>query len=265
MFKTGIFTDFKLPTSNDIELLQRLKADDVYLGLNNEQDADFKLFWNKSNQKLAQQKLIDKCKELRDLGFTVHIMPWLRPLKEYSEQCAEVVLTVYEQSQAVESILFDCEVFFLKKGLPSGFDHQDALDEYWFPVWQDGIVYGVTSYAYVRPQLAPLLNLPAITYGIPQAYSIYNPKMPWTLQAAAQPGQLQKGAFNSWSKYDLEVVMGLPAYKLTRPNMSQLEAMQQASTMTHETLGINRNAYWSLGNIKYSKQRIDFIRGLKDA
>ena len=242
-----IFADFKIPSKRDIAQLHRIKATDVVLGLNDQEDKEFRLRWNKNNPKLAYKRLVAVGKALKDQGFRVHLMPWLRPEKVYSEQCAEIVLNAYKDINA-DSILFDIEVYWNKRGLPRRFDHENWVDKYWRNNWPlSGIPYGVTSYAILPYPVNALLNEPEVCYYIPQAYSIYSTRMTWTTGSITMPGYMQEKAFNSWAKNsrpDQTCIMGIPFYSLRRPGMTGLKSLDIAMKKCAE-LGV-ATAGWSL-------------------
>lgn len=247
MNERWIFADFKLPSERDIRQLHLIKATDVVLGLNDQESKSFKLRWNRNNPRLAAARLVSTGIRLKKEGFRVHLMPWLRPNRIYNEQCAEIVLEAYRAIDA-DSILFDVEVYWTKRGLARNFDHEGWVDEFWRDLWPlSGIVYGVTSYAIVPRPVVALLNEPEVLYYIPQAYSIYRTKMAWTMGSITIPGDMQQTAFDSWGKFsrdDQRCIMGIPFYSLSRPGMTGLKSLDTTMKKCAE-LGVPP-AGWSL-------------------
>lgn len=257
----GLFCDFKLPTKSEIQLLQDLRVTDVYLGMNDQERSSFFLRWNRFRQSRAFQRLVDTGLAIADTGINVHLMPWLRPSKEYNEQAAEICLPAAEKIGA-KSILFDVEVYWNKRGLPRRFDHEEAVEEYWRPVWADSCIpYGVTSYALLPLPVVALVNEPEVTYCIPQAYSVWSDRLSWAQKPQYAPGPMQRLGALSWRKHmrpDQELIMGLAAYYQRRPGMTGKQAVLKA--MDESSKYCDLCVFWSLKHVKRSRVMQEIIK-----
>jgi hypothetical protein len=88
-----------------------------------------------------------------------------------------------------------------------------------------------------------------VSYGVPQAYSVYNSKKAYTKEEGYRPGRTQRLA-NSWRGSAPRIIMGLANYWQSHPTgPTEIEALRLALGETIK-LGYKEVAYWSLPWVK---------------
>lgn len=206
---------------------------------------------------------------LRKMGCRVHLMGWFTRKKRFIVTGARDLCRI---SNAVgpDSIMLDAELHWHRT---YDISLKDAVELTSTLFADRPCKLGVTGLARMHSTVKALLEV--CDYGLPQAYSIWRPRVEnhWSHSPATEPVTLQRTAWNTWSKGNKYLVMGLSCYWASRPDrFAGLKSMDQMTSMRlsikeSKRLGADQFAYWSLKHLmrdnRYAKERVEFLRSLK--
>jgi hypothetical protein len=224
MGRLGIFTNWRMPKLEEIELL--LSGDslfrDLIIGLP-PKDMHAKRWYPKVNVDRWLRK-IEEFKAAFPGRLEIYMMYWGVRNKQWLEDSLSHIKDISDEL-GTKPVLDN-----------EGEWHKGNLDPY---VAKDKIVdvfgsgYIVTGLDKLRSSLRPVVQ--SCSLAIPQAYSIWKPKVQnhWSHSSHTFPGYQQVRALNSWSQYiDKEkIVQGLSNYWGDRPATGKQPALTQNQTM----------------------------------
>jgi hypothetical protein len=257
-----MFAGFGLPkdTASYSDRLNDMNVTDIVFGLNGDDyeeevqrgrrvkrlgDSDFHLFH-------SPERIVTVCREVAAAGISPHLMTWLHPDEPWMEAVRDYLYPIAAEARAV-SVLLDLERYWVKpKASPTRFkssDFQTTIPSSFQRILVSGRApkLGITSYALMPARVKPVM--PYVSYGIPQAYSVYNSVKDYTKDGGYRPGKTQRLA-NTWLRHTNRVVMGLANYWQGHPTgPTGVEALRLALGETI-ALGYREVAYWSLPWVK---------------
>lgn len=218
--------------------------------------------------------IVADCKWLADNNITIHLMPWVNRNSEFLEKMFEDIQSVINQLDVecdvlISSVLLDVEKHWIKNTYKSSkfLSEEKALHDYILPFKTKlnnfDIKLGCTSFIRIPPSVQRLAQIS--DYVIPQAYSVYFPtkNKHWSHDLTFKPKISQEIAYNHWTDFNPNIVMGLACYYEARPGYTQIESLEQSLKATID-LGIEEIAYWDIkqcvGNGKKKEVRREFIK-----
>jgi hypothetical protein len=239
--KVWIFADFSVPRNDSdrtswIEDIKTFRPDAVVLGVNEEPPDrwDFRHPYTSDDFRRAGDALCDE-------GITPHLMTWVYDWIPYIRDAMDVLQPLVALWPG-SSLLFDAERKWLHRE-----NNEVAAAEYIRA--RKEVPLGLTGYAGVAKMEPRYKDLAAqMDYVLPQAYSNYSLRQPWTSSWWWAPPAAQNAAYANWSASGKPIVMGLGAWHQSRPGLSTNQAMAKAWDAC-EALGVETVAYWSLRNL----------------
>ncbi len=211
------------------------------------------------------ERILAMARQLQEIGVSTHLVTWLLHTERFMTEAARRLRPLCEQFP-FRSLQFDLEGTWHAGLTPAA--ARSVVDRYWgFSSWP--CTLGVTDFPYAPLKLIePVIE--RCQYVLPQAYSHYEKDKTTgqiTIPNVLYPGVTQATSHRIWKafsqKMGKQMVMGLGAFQLSRPhNETVFQAMQKSIVTTEELAdpSVSEVAYWSLLNLKYSKETYDFIK-----
>lgn len=227
------------------------RTTDVVFGLNFGNDGNFK--------HLNKERLIKDVQWCQNNNIRIHLMPWMIRNKDFIVSCYENLQEFLELMEMyhidIKSVLLDAEKdWFFGDDLLDLDDAIKLTKNFKFKLKNKNIELGVTSLLKIQEPIKPLAKL--CDYVLPQAYSVYfqNKSNHWSHNEVFTPGISQEVAYNSWSKYNNNIVMGLAIYNEYRPPLNghrgfPINLSLETSLNVTKSIGVDRIAYWDLNKI----------------
>ena len=191
------------------------------------------------------------CTAAQTAGIETHLMSWIMPHAAYIDQAAELLIPICEDVGA-SSLQWDAEEPWMLAEKSMKYEDAskriaDKFSRLACPMGANAI--GFTSIAKMGP-LAKICD-----YVVPQAYS--------TASSGVTPGDGQRRIFERYEKaFNRNIVMGLAAFRQSGIPGHTIESAMTACVNAANDLECDTVLYWSLRQIRSSKEVRNVVRSI---
>jgi hypothetical protein len=195
------------------------------------------------------------CRMAIDMGLDLHFMSWVMPHRAYIDKAAEILIPLVENT-GCKSLQWDAEEPWTQArnhmGYRAAAEHiADKFGSMQARMGVNGIGYTPKS------RFGPLAKV--CDYIVPQCYSTHS--------SGLKPEEAVPRCVRRWKKvfpYDKEYQIGLAAYRQKGiPGHTVKSAMQTALATVQAMEGVDTVIYWSLGQIRRTREVREFIKTIE--